>query len=140
MLPHLLAQSAPDPTTLASWLSVLFYLGGFIATVIGALVGLKSLRAKQAESMPQPLIVEAAAKYASHVEFTELKNDVEQIRQDVQAGFKALGDERRNSVGNLHSKIDSTNEKVDEMRGEVKHLNQQVQQLVQLQLSNQLHK
>lgn len=128
MIP-LLAQATPDPTTLANWLSVLFYLGGFIATVIGALVGLKSLREKP-ESMPQPFEVKTADRFVSHIEFVELKEDVEQIRQDVQRGFKDLGEERRTSVGNLHGKIDATNKNVDEMRGEVRLMNQQLQQLL----------
>ncbi len=129
----LLAQSTPSAIELSSWLSVMFYLGGFIATLIGIAVGVKSLR-ESPSTPPQPFKVEAADKFVSHVEFVELKADVEQIRQDVQHGFKSLGDERRTSVGNLHGKIDSTNEKVDEMRGEVRLLNQQLQQLLQRQL------
>jgi TolA-binding protein len=127
----ILAQAAP--TTVTPWLESFFWLVAGVGGVLGCMVALKSLREKP-EATPQPFKVEAAEKFVSHVEFIELKADVEQIRQDVQSGFRTLGDERRTSVGNLHSKIDNTNEAVHEMRGEVKHLNQQVQQLVQLQL------
>lgn len=128
MLTLLIAQAAP--ATASSWLESFFWLMGGIGAVLGCLVALRSLRAGEPATPPQPFKVEEAIKYVSHVEFVELKADVEQIRQDVQVGFKSLGDERRISVGNLHSKVDTTNAKVDEMRGEVKHLNQQLQQLL----------
>lgn len=131
MLPSLLAQAAP--VALTPWLEVFFWLVGGFGAVLGCLVAIKSLRTTPA-APPQPFKVEAADKFVSHVEFVELKADVEQIRQDVQDGFRTLGDERRTSVGNLHGKIDSTNEKVDEMRGEMRLLNQQLQQLLQRQL------
>jgi hypothetical protein len=110
----LLAQTAPDPKVLSAWLEVLFYLGGFAATVLGAAVAWRSLRTPAPEAPPQPFKVEAAEKFASHFEFVELKADVEQIRQDVQDGFRTLGDERRTSVGNLHGKIDATNTTVNQ--------------------------
>lgn len=129
----LLAQSAPPAEQLASWLEVLFYLGGFVATVLGGAVALKSLREKS-ESLPQPLHVKAADEFVTHVEFSELKADVEQIREEVKDGFRQLGEERRTSVGNLHGKIDETNVTVNQMRGELTLLNQQLQQLFSRQL------
>jgi TolA-binding protein len=123
----LLAQSAP-PAGLADWLENFFWIVGSIGALIGCAVGVKTLFAKS-DSMPQPLHVKAADEFVTHVEFSELKNDVEQIRCDVRDGFDKLGDERRTSVGNLHSKIDATNGKVDEMRGKLELINQSLAQI-----------
>jgi hypothetical protein len=138
MLPLFLAEAAPAapavPVMLSAWLEAFFWLVGGVGAVIGCFVGIKVLRSEKPAAHPQPFKVEAAEKFASHVEFVELKADVEQIRQDVQDGFKTLGDERRTSVGNLHGKIDTTNTTVNQMRGELTLLNQQLQQLIQRHL------
>lgn len=144
---NLLLAQLPDPSWLAAGA-----VAGFLIVAVGAMLFIRAMRElrtnladelrRELESasapaqvaVQQPLTVTPADKFVTHVEFAELKVDVEQIREEVKDGFRTLGDERRTSVGNLHGKIDGTNAKVDEMRGEVRLLNQQLQQLLSRQL------
>lgn len=111
-----LAQSDPSPAALASWLSVLFYLGGFIATVLGSAWAIKELRKKD-EPLPQPLTVKAHDTYTPFAQHTELKLRVDKIAEDIRHGFDRLDQKRSVSIAGLH---DDLREAVAGMRSEVK--------------------
>jgi hypothetical protein len=124
----LLAQAMPPPELLSEWIQVAMYLVGTAAAVVGLLVGLKVLR--RPVGFPQPLEIKAHNAYATAVEMQALQQDMDQLRDEVRSGFNKLGDERRVSVANLHSKVDEANRKVDGLGGELKILNQQVAQIL----------
>lgn len=69
--------------------------------------------------------------FATTGEVHAVKEDVEQLRLEVREGFGRLGHDRSVSVANLHTKIDAANAKVDEMRGEMRLMNQQMHQVLQ---------
>lgn len=65
---HLLAQADPSPAALAEWLKVVFYLLGGIGAAVGIAVGIKALRAKEAET-PQPLVIKEHKEFLARGEF-----------------------------------------------------------------------
>lgn len=116
---------------------------GLVAGVI--LAGFARLRSALAEEMRReiestakalqvqvqsPLVVTAEQKFAEATELQALKEDVESLARVVQDGFDKLNGERRTSVANLHAKVDAVANSNATLAGEVRLLNQQVQQLV----------
>ena len=122
----LLAQI--DAGAIEVWLKVLFFLLAGLGSFLGCLVAIKGLRSR---GLPQPLEIRNQQTFATTQEVGALKEDVEQLRSEVKDGFDKLGNERRTSVANLHSKVDEANRKVDEMRGELRLINQQQHQILQ---------
>ncbi len=113
----LLAQSTPSAAELSSWLSVLFWLCGCIATLLGGAVAIKELRKKEAPSLPQPLTVRTHDTYTPFTQHKELKDRVDKIADDIRLGFERLDQKRSVSIAGLH---DDLHEAVASMRSEVK--------------------
>lgn len=124
----LLAQSAPDPKALSAWLEVLFYLGGFAATVLGGLVAWKSLRAAP-ESLPQPLEVKAHTIIPSKSDIDQLHGRIKREREELDAQLDALREEDRrlrekldDEIASLQSRIDAVPQRVITLLRETKGL------------------
>ncbi len=98
----LLAQAEPPAAALAQWLSVLFYLGGFVATMIGAAVGIKSLRTKEAET-PQPFEVRAHPGTATEQQIKEVHGRIARERLEINAAIE----ERRQETKAISVKLDA---------------------------------
>lgn len=81
-------------------------------------------------SVQQPLEVKEHITYATTDAVQALKDDVDQLRNEVRDGFDKLGNERRTSVAHLHAKVDSANTKVDNLAGKVELMNQQLSQVL----------
>ncbi len=113
----LLAQSTPSAAELSSWLSVLFWFGGFIATMLGCAVAIKELRKKEAPALPQPLSVRTHDTFVPFAQHNELKTRVDKISDDIRTGFDRLDQKRSVSIAGLHEDL---HEAVASMRSEVK--------------------
>lgn len=127
----LLAQASPDANAIASWLSVLFYFGGFIATLIGAAVGIKTLKSSDKAAIElsgQPLEIRAAATFATKEEHKKLEAEVAKVDA-----------ERRQSVAGLHKKIDENTSMTAGIEGQLRGMNQQLQQ-INIHLINRANK
>ncbi len=146
----LLAQAAQSGPPLPD------HFGGYSALVIGGIVttalvagvvlaGFQRLRSALAQEMKReieasakamqvqvqsPLVVRGAVEYAEATALQALKEDVEKLSTEVRDGFDKLNGERRTSVANLHQKVDAVANSSASLAGEVRLLNQQVQQLV----------
>jgi|GEM_PF-3627991 len=141
-MPLLLASFAnADP-------AVIYFAGSVVLVLLtfgGGFASLRTLRSNLAKefkaemeaqakaqhvSVQSPLVVKPEERHVSEVAFDALKADVERLRGEVREGFDKLGQERRVSVANLHTKVDDANRKVDSLSGEMRQLNQQVGQIL----------
>lgn len=111
MLPLLLAQADPNPAALAQWLSIAMYLIVSAASVVGLLVGIKSLRSS--DSVPQPLEVKAHAGVVGQDDLTEVHGRISRERREIDAQIKELQEEDRRlrekhdkEIRELHDRID----------------------------------
>jgi len=71
----------------------------------------------KAHIAPQPLIVQAAEKFATKEEVEELRARVDNIAAKISDGFDALDRKRSTSIAGLHQAIEG---KTDALRREVK--------------------
>jgi flagellar biosynthesis/type III secretory pathway M-ring protein FliF/YscJ len=108
----LLAETTPTPDQLASWLSVLFYLGGFIATILGALVAVKSLR-EQPEKMPQPLITTEHTRIANLGDLDQVHGRIKRERLEIDEAIKQLREEDRRLREKLDQEIENLQGRID---------------------------
>lgn len=129
-----LAQAAPDPAFLASWISVLMYLIGCAAGLVGLLVGLKTLRRPAPAPMPQPLEVREHAAYATagQVEMvkTELHGRIKRERIEINEQIARVEQAAAERSDKLDDKLDRNTELTAATRGEVKLMNQQLAQVL----------
>lgn len=155
MLPLLLAETAPMQVPASYQGITVVALGGVVIVGLTAgvvLAGFQRLRTALATEMKReieasakafqvrvqsPLVVTAEEKFADASSLTAVKDEVDHLRNEVRDGFSKLNDERRTSVGNLHGKIDAVATHTASLSGEVRLLNQQVQQLVTTLLNRQ---
>lgn len=124
----LLAQTAPDAKALASWLEVLFYLGGFVATVLGAAVAIKSLREKPAE-VPQPLVTTEHPRLASQGDIDQVHGRIKRERMEIEEKIAALQAEDLrlrekldSDIADLHDRINNVPERTIKLLRETKGL------------------
>lgn len=98
---------------------MLFYFGGFVATIIGIAVGVKELRKQEKDqpAVPQPLTVRQHDTYTPFAQHKELKERVDKISEDIRVGFEKLDHKRSVSIAGLH---DDLRDAVAGMRTEVK--------------------
>lgn len=89
----LLAEAVPDPAALSAWLSVLFYIGGFVCTVLGGAVAVKKLRDPAPAGTPQPLVVQEHPTIATQGDIDQLHGRIKRERTELDAALAALRDE-----------------------------------------------
>jgi len=109
----LLADTTPDAMQLASWLSVLFYLGGFCCTVLGGLWALKEIRKPANAGLPQPLEVKAHAAIASKSEIDQLHGRIKREREELDAQMHELRAENRLMREKLDNEINALQDRID---------------------------
>lgn len=128
---QLLAQSdAPTPEALASWLKVLFYLGGFACTVVGGLVGIKSLRTRESVT-PQPLVVQEHLEFATKAELERVERDLVSLGDDMAKRFDSLDRKRSESIRGLHEDLRLRAEAIrSEMKTDNEKLHSRVTELL----------
>jgi hypothetical protein len=114
MIPLLLAQ-VPSATALASWLQVLMYLGGFVCTIIGGAVGIKMLRTPAAPGTPQPLVVQAHAKYATDEDLRQTHGRISREREEIDKAVEALRAEYRALSDKLDDELKDIRQTVDDV-------------------------
>lgn len=112
MIPLILAQSTPAATELASWLSVLFYLGGFIATVIGGAVGIKSLREGPVVP-PQPFVVQEHQGMVGRGDIDQIHGRIKRERMELDEALKQLREEDKVLRLQLDTKISELEDRID---------------------------
>lgn len=110
----LLAQAAPDAKVLASWLEVLFYLGGFVATVLGAAVALKMLREKPS-SPPQPFVVQEHPGMVGRGDIDQIHGRIKRERMELDDALKELREEDKALREKLDSKISELEDRIDDV-------------------------
>ena len=114
MTPLLIAVAdTPDAVSLASWLSVLFYLGGFICTVLGGLWALKEIRKPTAPATPQPFEVKAHTAAASKSEIDQLHGRIKREREELDAQLHELRAENRLLREKLDDEISALQDRID---------------------------
>ncbi len=115
------------PEYLIAALAACFFLGLlafiiFAGTIAAALKNIRGLFEQQQAAQqigPQPFEVKAAAQFTHHADFQRLESD-----------FKALRDERKRDVGELHNRIDKLDR---EMGGVQATLNLNTDHLVRIE-------
>lgn len=110
----LIAQLAPDAKALSSWLEVLFYLGGFVATVLGAAVALKSLREKPI-TPPQPFLVQEHHGMVGRGDIDQIHGRIKRERMELDDALKQLRDEDKALREKLDSKISELEDRIDDV-------------------------
>ena len=134
-----LAQAAPEPAAVASFLEVFFYLAG---SCVAILVGWRQLYPKE---VPSPLTVRAHEEFATKAQLTEVHGRIKRERGELDAAI-AAGEARQsaalarvdaelhgvraqlaanNEAGDdraekLHNRINVILESVSELRGELR--------------------
>jgi hypothetical protein len=114
MLP-ILAQAAPAPDVLASWVAVLFYLGGILAMLVGVAVGVKRLRApeqQQAIVSPQPLQVQQAHEYVSKPELTTVETRLGSEIHQLHGRISGVRNELGGKIDAIDARIDAIPQRV----------------------------
>lgn len=127
----LLAQS-PAPEEIKSWLSVLFYFGGFIATLLGGLVALKKLRTPE-HATPQPFLVQEHAGVATKDDLAKidsaLHGRLKRERVEIDDAIKRVEQAAEKRSDRLEIKVDENTHMTSEMKGIVGQMNQNLHQL-----------
>lgn len=114
----LLAEAAPAGTE--NWLAILFYLVGGVTSVVVLVKQFTKPKSAPTVIADQPLHVKAATEYASKTEHDLLRDEVRDLRTDMQNGFKELSDERSRSVGNLHERIEDFDAKNQQLTADLR--------------------
>jgi len=115
----LLAQAAPD--SIKSWLEAFFWLIAGLGGVLGCLVALKNLRAKD-PTTPQPLVVQEHAVVVTQAQLDQVHGRIKRERMEMdekiaelKAEDKILREKLDNEIENLQDRVDAVPGRVIEM-------------------------
>jgi len=125
----ILADTSPEAIQLASWLSVLFYLGGFCCTVLGGLWALKEIRKPASAALPQPLEVQESHAFATVPELNALASKMDEELGRERGARKKIHEEIatiQSTVSSIRTENEKQSNDLTEVKQDVKRANERI--------------
>lgn len=98
----------PDPTVLAQWMQVFFYLLGGVACIVGLAAGIRALRRQPPPTeLKQPIEVRAQVRYATENDLDETERRMRGETDKLHGRISSMRDELSQQMRSLDSTVDS---------------------------------
>lgn len=125
-----LAQASPSPQVLKDWLEVVLYLCGIILAVAGVWK-LVTHGASKTEISGQPIDVRQHPGTVTRDEWEQTHGRISRERREIDAEIKRVELAAEKRADRVEAKLDGNTAMTAEMQGEVKHMNQTMNNLSQ---------